>query len=471
MDMHDLRRLDAMMESMLRAARIPGAALAIVSHERTILARGYGCRELASQLPMSARTIYPIGSTAKAFNATLIGMLVDESKLGWDTPVQNYLPQFGLRDAQASALVTLRDLVTMRTGLPRHDWMWMHDPVGRAEIAKRARHLEASASFRERFQYNNVTVAVAGHVAEIVMGRSWEVLVREKLLEPLGMVSTGFGVPETGEITASYHENRQRTLVMTSPRMDADMTPAGTGFYSTIEDMARWLSFNLARARVLEEIHTPQIVVGADPSSPTPGARYALGWFVDRYNGHRRISHSGHIHDLNSDVTVFPDEGLGFVSFVNFGCSVPAKLINQYAFDMLMGFAHEQTLEEKLAQYEQRIVSTQQCNGAHEPVRGTEWSHALESYTGMYESAGYGRIDVGLSEDGLAFRRGDLLLPLRHWHYDEWIAKEHDSFPLYGPHAFDPTSRLRFATGADGGVESVSIALEPAVSPIVFVKQ
>ena len=82
----ELGALDTVLEPILRAARIPGAAMAIVQGRATVFARGYGHRDVAQKLPVTAQTIYPIGSTSKAFNATLLGMLVDEGRLFWDVP-------------------------------------------------------------------------------------------------------------------------------------------------------------------------------------------------------------------------------------------------------------------------------------------------------------------------------------------------------------------------------------------------
>src|SRR5262245_879984 len=119
-----LHALDELIPSILHVSRIPGGATAIVAGGKLIFAKGYGYRNLDSRLPLTSTTIYPIASTSKAINATLIGMLVDEGKLAWDEPVQTFLPQFRLRDQFISERVTLRDLLVMRTGLPRHDWMW-----------------------------------------------------------------------------------------------------------------------------------------------------------------------------------------------------------------------------------------------------------------------------------------------------------------------------------------------------------
>lgn len=475
-------KLDPTIEPMLRAARIPGAAIAVVADGKAIFAKGYGYRDLAAKLPMTAETIYPIASTTKAINATLLGMLVDEGRLAWDAPVQRYLPSFRLGNALTSAQVTLRDLVTMRTGLPRHDWVWIANPSNRSDLVDRLRHLELSAGFRERYQYNNLTVTTAGHVAEIVTGQSWENLVQQRLFEPLGMSRTGFTRPATGNVTRTYLENTRREVVLSQNLAGQITAPSGGAVHSTVADMARWMLFNLNRGKVgeyslieprtLAEIHSPQMIVGrTDPSAPTPGAPYAMGWFVDTYNGCARLSHGGYHHDVNSEVMLFPEEDMGVVTFSNFGPLRLARLLGQQAFDRIMGFESAQTLEESLAQYEKKIEETQRRNTSVRRVAGTSPSHALSDYTGIYRHAGYGEVEIGQHGKALILRRYGLELSLEHWHYDVWVVADNELFPIHMPHAFDRASRIVFETSADGEIGAVSIPLEPAVSPIRFAKR
>src|SRR5579872_1228457 len=452
----NLRRFDAVIEAILHSSRIPGAAIAIVVGGETILAKGYGYRDLQAKLPATSQTVYPIASTTKAINATLLGTLIDEGKLAWDTPVQKYLPEFSLRDPLLSSRVTVRDLVLMRTGLPRHDWLWLENPMGRADMVARLRHLELSAGFRERFQYNNLTVSAAGHIAERITGQSWESLIQERILDPLGMRRTGFALPDSGDVTLSYHETSYRELKLSRRFATEHTSPSGGSIHSTVEDMARWTSFNLSggavgqrgliKSQTLAEIHSPQIFSGAESGAPTPNAPYAMGWFVDTYNGCTRLSHGGLVHDVNSEVMFFPTNAIGVVSFSNFGFPTLARLINQCAFDLLMGFKSVQTVEEKLAEYERKIEETRERNAKVRRVENTSPSHALKDYAGCYAHPGYGKIEIDQVNGELIFRRNRLVLPLQHWHYDAWIAKDSDIFFLHVSHAFDRTSRFVFET-------------------------
>jgi CubicO group peptidase (beta-lactamase class C family) len=438
MPLQNLDKLDAAIEPILRAARIPGAALAVVSGDKTVYARGFGYRNLKSKQPVTADTSYPIASTTKAINATLLAMLAEEGRLDWDAPVQRYLPQFRLKDPFASARVTVRDLVTLRTGLPRHDWIWVANAkITRAELVASLAHVEPSVDFRRRFQYNNLTVTTSGHIAEVITGQSWESLVRRKLFQPLGMRRTTTDRPGHANVTLSYHENARRKLLVSKLLPAVSTAPSGGAVYSTVNDMARWVSFNLKggklrsrrllSAKTLAQVHASQVVIGERPLAglPPEGA-YALGWLVDYYNGHKRISHGGYLHDINSSVMFFPNANLGMVSFINFGPPVLADLINQYAFDTLMGLKPVQTLEEKVKFYEKRIEDNRKRLAAVKRTPHTRPSHPLAEYLGRYEHPGYGEIQIARRGRMLLLKRYALSLPLQHWHYDSWVAESNE---------------------------------------------
>jgi CubicO group peptidase (beta-lactamase class C family) len=474
-------RIDAFIASTLSAARIPGAALAVVANSRVLFASGYGFRDLITKLPVTTETVYPIASTSKAINSTLLGMLVDEGSLAWDAPVQCYLPSFRLYDPLISSAVTVRDLITMRTGLPRHDLVWDGNVATRSEIVARLAHLQPSAGFRERYQYNNLTVTTAGHIAEIVTGRTWEQLVQARILQPLGMLNTVFTKPKSGNVTRSYHETSRRKLVMTQYLPGEVTAPSGGAIHSTMDDMARWLSFNLNAGKLdneqlisratFTELRAAQVLVGDDSSSPSPGATYAMGWYVDTYNGCARILHGGYMHDVHSNVMLFPAQGIGIVSYTNFGCPGLSRLINEHVFDLLMGLESAQTVEVKLTQYERCIEENRARLASTPRTACTSPSHAVGSYLGEYVNPGYGSIEIRGDAAGLAFKLHSFDLQLEHWHHDTWTFAENDMFEIHKPHPFDRASHVVFDVDATRGVTGLSIELEPAVSPIQFVKQ
>lgn len=481
--LRNLARFEDTMASLLEAARIPGAAIAVVIGGETIYAKGFGCRDLKSRKPMTPRTLYPIASTSKAFNTTLVQLLVEEGLVDWDAPVQRYLPNFRLKDAAVSPRVKVRDLVTMRTGLPRHDWVWMgDDKITRPEFVERLAHLDASADFRERFQYNNLTSTLAGHIAEVVTGESWEELIRKRILQPLGMRHTNFKLPTSGNYSSSYHENARRKLLR-SERLPAESTaPSGGSIHSNVTDMARWVALNLGDGRVngrrllsakgLAELHAPQMVIGPKPLAGLPNdGSYSLGWLVDTYNGHRRVSHGGYLHDVTSSVVLFPKLGIGMVAFSNFGANVLSETINNYAFDAIMGLKPVQTFAEKLAIYEQRVKDNRERLAKVVRTPDTKPSMSLDAYAGTYRHPGYGEVKVSKRGRKLVLQRATLRVPLKHWHFDSWVAEDSGMWTISGPHAFDSSNALQFHHDVQGRIGAVSIPFEAEVAPIRFSKR
>ncbi|MFC4311924.1 serine hydrolase [Steroidobacter flavus] len=476
-------RLDGLIAGILKSAQVPGAAIAIVAEGRTAFARGYGFRSLRPKQPMTADTVYPIASTTKPMNAMLLGMLVDEGKLAWDTPVQNYFPGFRLHDPIASSRATLRDLVTMRTGLPRHDWAWVDSGLSRAELVKRLAHLELSADFRERFQYSNLSVTAAGHIAEIVTGKRWEELIQQRILAPLGMHETTCHRPVRGKVTASYHENARRKLVSAWRYGSQATAPSGGAVHSTVTDMASWLLFHLAagsdkkhrgllKAETLRELHSPQVIVGKRAlASLSPDATYALGWVVDYYRGHKRFGHTGYLHDVDSSTVFYPELGVGLVSFLNKGGSISAEVVNQCAFDTLMDVPCEQVIVERLAQYRTRLEKIRQRTAAVPRTAGTRPTHASGAYVGTYEHAGYGAIEIRQRGRKLILIRESLKLDLKHWHYDAWVPESSDVWSVHQVHPFDGASLVQFHVDARGAIGSLSFALDPEVAPIRFARR
>src|SRR6185436_15542982 len=176
---------------------VPGCAVAIVSGGETIWVKGSGLRDVDAKQPVTPDTLFAIGSCTKAFTTFVLATLVDEGKLAWDTPVRDYVPEFRMHDPIASERMTPRDLVTHRSGLPRHDALWYNATIDRAAMVHRLPYLPESKDFRTDFQYNNLMFLTAGYLAERVGGKTWEELVRARVFAPLGMQRSNFSVRDS----------------------------------------------------------------------------------------------------------------------------------------------------------------------------------------------------------------------------------------------------------------------------------
>ena len=188
---------DAYVARTMQEWKVPGVAIAVVQDGKVILSRGYGLRDTKNNLPVTTRTMFPIASITKSFTVATQATLSTEGKLDWDKPVRDSLPEFRLEDDFLTARVTTRDLVTHRTGLPRHDASWYHTDTPRGELVHSLRYLEKSKDLRQTFQYNNLMYLTAGYLAGRLNGGSWEDAVRQRLFGPLGMSRSNFSVTDS----------------------------------------------------------------------------------------------------------------------------------------------------------------------------------------------------------------------------------------------------------------------------------
>ena len=122
--MKSLTHFDQIINQALQSWYIPGVAVAVVKGDKTLHMKGHGFRDLEQGLPITEHTRFPIASMTKPFTAMGSAILVEEGLLNWDQPISDVLPDFRLYDDYATSHATLRDLLSHRTGLPRHDATW-----------------------------------------------------------------------------------------------------------------------------------------------------------------------------------------------------------------------------------------------------------------------------------------------------------------------------------------------------------
>ena len=341
------KTIDAQVQKLMADGGAPGLALGIVEHGKTVLAKGYGVRELGKPAPVDARTLFQIGSTTKAFTTAALALLVEEGRLGWDDKVIDHLPEFQMYDPYVTREFTIRDLLTHRSGLglgagdltfvPRSD-------ISRAEVVKAMRWLKPQTSFRSQFAYDNLLYSVAGVVIERETGQSWEDFVRTRLLKPVGMAdsttdeASRYQVEDRGQgharLGPPFRGVGPQSVLDEKLGLSPNVFPAG-GIMSSAEDMSRWIAVQLGHGQApggktrlwseasAQEMWKPVTPVPAGPpSGPLAGAApqfrdYALGWFVQDYKGHKIIEHAGGTLGFLTQVVLIPEKDTGFVILQN----------------------------------------------------------------------------------------------------------------------------------------------------------
>jgi CubicO group peptidase (beta-lactamase class C family) len=472
----DLREL---VEPELERWRVPGLEVAVVRGDEVLFAGGFGLADVKQHLPVTPTTLFQHGSTGKSLTALLAAILVDEGLLEWDRPVRDYVPEFRLHDDVLTARVTIRDLLAHRTGIARHEFMWVANPSwDRAELVRRLRFLEPARDLRTEFLYWNQGYATAGHVIGVASGSTWEEQIRTRVMEPLGMTSATSSVAEaraTGEFSKPYELRDGRVVEVDDRVLDA-VAPAGQLMYCAL-DSARWLLFQandgeidgrrLVSEDAYKQLTTVQMPVeapGPVPDEPGWGPSWlglGMGPAIATYRGRPMIYAAGGIDGFATYLLVMPQERIGVLTSANLGGSPLGFAVALEVTDRLLGVEPRPWLERLYREEEEQRAAAKETP-APTIVPGTSPSHPLEDYAGQYEHPGYGVLRVTAGPNGLEFRLGELDFAGTHRHFDTWTAR-------YEP--FDSDFPMTFVTDADGAVAEIVSPLEPLTAPIRFARR
>ena len=209
---------------------MPGLAVAIVRNDSVVLAKGYGVRTLGKPDPVDGKTLFAIGSATKAFTAAVVAMLVGQGKITWDDRTTSYLPELQMYDAYATHELTVRDLLTHRSGLTAADLMLFAEHMTRDSVLHQVRYVKPTYSFRAHFGYSNLMYLAAGQLSARVTGTSWDSVMSRMIFAPLGMTSSNTSVTMLKHLpnVATPHDEIEDS-VQAIPYFNLDaIAPAGS---------------------------------------------------------------------------------------------------------------------------------------------------------------------------------------------------------------------------------------------------
>lgn len=474
-----LNNFDQEVEKIRSDWKVPGLAIAIVKGDQVIYAKGYGLRDVKNNLPMTADTLMPIGSATKSFTTALMASLVAEGKLAWDKPVRQWIPQFKLQDTTASERMTPLDLVTHRSGMPRHDALWFNSKFSRAEMVSRLQYLEANKDFRTDFQYNNLMFLTAGYLTEVVSGQSWEYNVKQRLLLPLGMQRTNFSVEQTqkdGNYSKPHREESNGTVKQIAFRSLNNIGPAGS-INTSVNELSAWMQLHLGKGKYqgkqvlsaadIDYLHISRMHMGTAQSKPELiDIGYTPGWFSDVYRGQLRLHHGGNIDGFSAMVMLLPQADIGIAILSNLESTPVRDVITRNVIDRLLHLErrdwHAEALQKKNFKKADTLLASEKKKVARKS--DTKPSHALSEYVGEYEHLGYGIVSITQKDGSLHFELNGINAPLSHWHYDIFNGMKTDD------KIFDD-QKIQFQINLDGDIASLKTSLESTVSDIVFIKK
>lgn len=437
--------LDAWVARSMKTFDVPGLSLAIVKDGKVVIAKGYGVRKLGESIPVDENTMFAIGSNTKAFTTACLAMLVDQGRIAWDDRVYQHLPGFQMYDPYVSHEMTIRDLLTHRSGMGLGEGdllFWPQSTYTRGDIIEKLRYMKPASSFRSHYAYDNLLYMTAGQIIPAVTGTSWDDFVRQHIFVPLGMEHSNVSTAQyhSGDDVAYPHSEVDGKLQVIPFEDLENVGPAGA-INSSAADMAKWVAVQLNHGKLpagdarlfseaqSREMWTPQTILPiSDEPAPLAAlkpnfADYGLGWGLRDYHGRKLVGHTGGVGGFVSRVMLVPQENLGVVILTNAeqdGAfdSILYHILDRYMqapeTDWISNFkAAEQQEDERAAKVEEQ-QNTERNTKSHPSL-------PLGKYAGTYEDAWYGpatiRMENGhlvLSFDHTPTMVGDL----EHWQYD-----------------------------------------------------
>jgi CubicO group peptidase (beta-lactamase class C family) len=474
-----LADFDQFVEAELKKWKTPGIAITVVKDGKVILQKGYGLRDKERNLPMTARTVQPIASVTKSFTVAALGTLVRDGKLAWDKPVRDYLPDFKLHNEYSTMNVTPRDLVTHRTGIPRHDASWFNATANREQLYNRIQHLEPSAPLRSTWQYNNFMYMTAGYMAGKVAlnkdaNNDWESLVRSNLFTPLQMTSSSFTIEDlqkTTDYATGYQWDAKEVPNPIPYKGLAAMGPTGS-INSNMQDMSRYLRMYLARGefdgkRILNasdivEMTNPQMVMAdARLFDEISSTQYGMGFFLTHYRGERLVHHGGNMPGASSLLSFLPQRNIGVFTTANMSGSQLPSIVTYAIYDRLLSMKPITWSDRFWERKEKTKASEEGAKKQNLTPRkmGTKPAHELAEYAGEFEHPGYSVMAITRDGGDLRATYNGLTSVLKHFHFDVFEAPENKLNEL-------SQTKVAFQTDINGELNSIRIAFEPGVKPI-----
>ena len=481
--------LQADVTRVMKTFDVPGIAIAIVKDGNVVATRGFGVRKLGQPAPVDGKTLFEIASNSKAFTAAALAMLVDEGKLAWDDPVTKHLPDFQMYDGYVTHEMTVRDLLTHRSGLGlgAGDLLWWPTTnFSTDEIIEKLRYIKPATSFRSAYAYDNLLYIVAGKIIAAKSGKPWGATVREKILDPVGMTGTttslAEGAANPNQSGAHSKINDRIALVKSMPVANA---VGAVGINTNAEDIAKWMQVLLdngkiaakgmdaggkpvrlysdARAAELWTAQTP-IRIGEPPAAlaatkPNFSA-YALGFQLRDYHGQKVAMHGGALQGFYTRVLLVPESKLGIAIFTNAESSgalsaLQYRLLDQYMIGAKNGAPVDWigiVGDQDKAMHVKELARVKAAGTSR--AAASKPSLALAAYDGEYQDAWYGKATIrheGKKQLLTFARTPDLTGELEHFQHDTFIVR-------WKERNFNADAYVTFSLNPDGSIERMRMA-------------
>jgi len=468
---------------------VPGIAIAVVKDGKLLAARGFGVRKLGEPVAVDGQTLFDIAANSKAFTAAMLAMLVDEGKLAWDDPVVKHLPEFQMYDAYVTREITIRDLLSNRSGLGvgAGDLLWWPSSTFSSDdIIHKLRFIPPTFSFRSKYTYEYLPYIVAAKIVARKRGQAWGDAVRERILRPLDMAHTTVSEAENEGVAdrSAPHSRIDGKLTVIKPMAMANAAGA-MGISTSAEDIGKWMSvlldggklgaadadgkerrlFSAAQSR---EMLTPQMPIRVGEPHPLLAATKAnfaasgLGFELRDYHGMTLAWHRGWQFGFYSAVLLVPSQKLGIAILTNAESTPAINALRYQLLDRYLGVASTDWITAVCAVAAE--ADPEQAAQVPAPIVKSPPSLALAAYDGLYRDPWYG--DVTITTSGgrqvLSFTgTPDLTGELQHVEHDTFIVR-------WNERSLNADAYVTYELNPAGGIERMRMAAISAETDTSF---
>lgn len=525
--MTESKAFDSYVEKLMSDWRVPGLAIAIVERDETSvkvniphqrahivsqtddrLPQNYGFADLEEGRLVDNETIFDCASTSKPFTAAAVALVLEDEAQSqgandnccdFDAPVNYFLPDdFVLEDQFYTANVTIEDILSHRSGMPRHDDSYLGVLAKEQDtpysITRNLRNLSLTKPLRTSYQYCNMMYTVATHLVSQVSGSTFDTFLHQRILDPLGMDNTYVNVPGIEQydslksrMATGYYYSEGTQWFKAIPFVDQSEAIGAGSIFSSVSDYARWLRCMMGRTLPLsnkshQELVKPRIITEPE-KNPEHGfghGLYALGWEVKSYRGHRIIWHDGCVWGFNSSLLFLPALNWGMVVFCNGneGANCNGAIV-MTLLDDLLGLPAEERLDWnniKRKEFEKCEEDSAADEAKEDERDDAQTLNAIEplkelplaAYVGVYHNQGYHDITLQL-ENGMLVadctdRTFQFYLHIQKQEGNHFICRLRDNFDCT-----ETKIKVRFRHGdSDEIVLQLGINFEPDLNDLIW---
>jgi CubicO group peptidase (beta-lactamase class C family) len=442
----------------------PGLAVTVVKDGAIVFKKAYGVTNINTQQAVDTNTLFGCMSTTKAFVSAGLAMLVDDGKLNWDDKVIDYLPEFQLKDPYITREITIKDLLTHRTGIGNTDYLWGIMTIDSDSVLYKMREVDKAYSLRSSFMYQNIFYLAAGKVIEKVSGKSWGEFLKEHIYMPLGMTNT---YPTLEAIKAiknkadAHFEIDGKIEKIDQVNADA-IGPAGA-MWSSIDDIGKWIQFllnngiknndTLISPKNFRELFKPQQIIPSNEFYPTQQVTkpnwmtYGLGWFQHDYKGKMVQFHTGSLAGMVAIAGMIPEDHVGVFVMGNLDHVELRHAIMYAVFDLYTeGKVSRNWSEDFYNLYHPEKKEEPEM----QPISDTTPTFDEKDMMRKYTNSQFGWLKVYLEEGAIKFNMNNTIFgKLSHWNYDTFQG------------TFDKMywckTMFKFRLGSDGQLSHVDV--------------